>query len=55
MSPETKEAALKKLNAVTKKVGYPDKWKDYSTYEVDRSSFVLNCMRGNTWRSMETC
>src|SRR6185295_14689403 len=30
MSPPTKERALKKLDAVTKKVGYPTKWKDYS-------------------------
>lgn len=51
MSPETKQAALKKLNAVTRKVGYPQKWKDYSNYEVDRDAFVLNCLRGNIWKS----
>ena len=51
MSAPTKERALKKLAAVMIKVGYPDKWKDYSTYEVDRSSFLGNAVRGNAWRS----
>jgi len=51
MSEETKQQALKKLGAVIKKVGYPDKWRDYSNYEVDRSSYVMNCVRGNIWRS----
>jgi putative endopeptidase len=51
MSPATKERALKKLAAVTKKVGYPDKWKDYSNYQVSRDSFLGNAMRGNRWQS----
>ncbi len=51
MSATTKERALKKLSAVMIKVGYPDKWKDYSTYEVDRSSFLGNTIRGNAWQS----
>ncbi len=51
MSAPTKERALKKLAAVMIKVGYPDKWKDYSTYDVDRSSFLGNAVRGNAWRS----
>ena len=51
MSPETKEAALKKLNAVNRKVGYPNKWRDYSRFEVDRASFAGNCLRGNIWNS----
>jgi putative endopeptidase len=51
MSQETKQQALKKLNTVIQKVGYPQKWRDYSTYEVDRSSYVMNSLRGNIWRS----
>jgi putative endopeptidase len=51
MSPETKARALKKLDAVVKKVGYPEKWRDYSAYAVDRSSFLANCVRGNAWRT----
>ena len=51
MTEETKEASLKKLNSVTKKVGYPEKWRDYSKYEIDRSSFAANCLKGNMWKS----
>ncbi|HEX3865604.1 MAG TPA: M13 family metallopeptidase [Gemmatimonadaceae bacterium] len=51
MSAPTKERALKKLNSVMKKVGYPDVWKDYSHYDVDRRSFLANAMRGRIWQS----
>jgi putative endopeptidase len=51
MSDSTKARALRKLAAVTKKVGYPDKWRDYSNYDVRRDSFLGNCVRGNVWRS----
>ena len=42
MSSETKEKALIKLAAVTKKVCYPDKWKDFSKLTIDRSSLAGN-------------
>ncbi|MGH7654396.1 MAG: M13 family metallopeptidase [Gemmatimonadaceae bacterium] len=51
MSAPTKERALKKLAAVMIKVGYPDKWRDYSNFDVDRTSFLGNAIRGNAWRS----
>lgn len=51
MSDGTRQLALKKLDAVTKKVGYPEHWKDYSAYPVDRKSFLGNALRGNIWRS----
>jgi putative endopeptidase len=51
MSAPTKERALKKLAAVRRKVGYPEKWKDYSNYQVTRQSFLGNAMRGNVWQS----
>jgi len=51
MSEPTKQEALKKLSSVMKKVGYPEKWRDYSNYEVDKSAFVNNCIRGNKWKS----
>jgi putative endopeptidase len=51
MSDATKQRALAKLDSVTKKVGYPDHWRDYSNYTVERGSFLGNCMRGNTWLS----
>jgi len=49
MTPQTKERALQKLGAVIRKVGYPDKWRDYSAYKVERTSFLGNVVRGNIW------
>lgn len=51
MSDKTKKEALNKLNTVGKKIGYPEKWRDYSNYDVTRDSFATNCLRGNIWRS----
>jgi len=50
MSETTRMQAIDKLNAVTKKVGYPDKWRDYSSMKVSRASFLQNAMEGNTWQ-----
>ncbi|HUI10087.1 MAG TPA: M13 family metallopeptidase [Bacteroidota bacterium] len=49
MSEATREKALAKLAAVTRKVCYPDRWKDYSALLVDRSSFCANQMRADVW------
>lgn len=49
MSPVTKEKALDKLKRVTKKIGYPDKWKDFSAMTIDRSSYVRNNLNANKW------
>lgn len=49
MSAATKEKALDKLKRVSKKIGYPDKWKDFSAMTIDRSSYVRNVMNGNKW------
>ena len=51
MSDSTKQKALVKLYAVTKKVGYPDKWKDFSALKIDRSSFVRNTIHANIFWS----
>ncbi len=47
MNDSTKQKALIKLYAINKKVGYPDKWKDFSALKIDRSSFVRNTIRAN--------
>jgi putative endopeptidase len=47
MSPATREQALKKLDAINIKIGYPDKWRDYSAYIVVRSPYVENVIRGS--------
>jgi putative endopeptidase len=46
MGPDTKKQALAKLAAFMRKIGYPDKWRDYSAYAVDRGPYVLDQMRG---------
>ena len=45
MGPETKAQALKKLAAFGVKVGYPDKWRDYSQLEITRASYAENLLR----------
>ncbi len=47
MSDATKKMAIEKLAAFTPKVGYPDKWRDYSALTIDRSSFVENGRRAD--------
>jgi len=47
MTDSTKKKALSKLASITKKVGYPDKWKDFSPLKIDRGPFVLNMIRAN--------
>ncbi len=49
MSDSTKQRAYDKLARMTKKVGYPDKWKDFSSLEIDRGPFVLNMQRARAW------
>ena len=49
MSEATKEKALYKLSKITRKVGYPDKWKDFSALKIDKGPYVLNMERANTW------
>jgi putative endopeptidase len=46
MSPATRKAATEKLEAFTVKIGYPDKWRDYSALKIDRGPYVLNTFRG---------
>ncbi|HEY6081978.1 MAG TPA: M13 family metallopeptidase, partial [Chitinophagaceae bacterium] len=50
MSDSTKPKALEKLNAFMKKIAYPDKWKDYSSIEIDRSSIVNNLQHIGKWQ-----
>jgi len=45
MGPDTKKQALAKLEAFTVKIGYTDKWRDYSNLTIDRSSYAANVRR----------
>ena len=49
MSDSTKQKALLKLSRISKKIGYPDKWRDFSAMVIDRGPFVLNMQRANAW------
>jgi len=49
MSDATKARAKEKLAAIVQKIGYPDKWRNYSALEIDRGPFVLNVMRANAF------
>jgi putative endopeptidase len=49
MSPATKEKAKNKLAAFTYKIGYPDKWKDYSTIDIQSDKLVENCNNITLW------
>ena len=44
MSPDTRRQALVKLASFNRKIGYPDKWRDYSQLQVERAPFATNIM-----------
>lgn len=46
MTPETRQRALAKLDKFTPKIGYPAKWRDYSTLVIDRTDLYGNYLRG---------
>nr|WP_275691577.1 M13 family metallopeptidase [Mycolicibacterium sphagni] len=47
MTPATRQRALAKLDKFTAKIGYPAKWRDYSTLVIDRNDLYGNVIRGN--------
>jgi len=47
MSPETKQQALAKLAGIRNKIGYPDKWRDYSSVKIVRDDFAGNVERAH--------
>ena len=51
MSAPTKKRALEKLHAVVNKIGYPDKWRDYSSVTVRRGDFFGNVQRATVFES----
>jgi len=48
MTPQTKKNALEKLHAIANKIGYPDRWRDYSALDIRRGDAM-----GNVWRSRQ--
>lgn len=50
MSEETKKKAREKLAVMSVKIGYPDKWKDYSEIEIDpEKSYLENVQKASVW------
>ncbi|MEQ1553866.1 MAG: M13 family metallopeptidase [Ferruginibacter sp.] len=49
MGDDTKLKAYEKLASISKKVGFPDKWKDFSSLEVNDGPWVLNVQKANAW------
>ncbi len=51
MSPATERQALKKLHTVVNKIGYPDKWRDYSSVDIKPDDFAGNVERATIFES----
>lgn len=49
MSEPTRKQAIVKLDAFLNKIGYPDKWRDYSSLKVDRKSYLNNRFNANAF------
>ena len=47
MTPATQKAALTKLEAITNRIGYPDKWRDYSSVRIVRDDFAGDWLRAS--------
>jgi endothelin-converting enzyme/putative endopeptidase len=53
MSEPTKAKALDKINALNIKVGYPDKWKDYSSIRISRTDYFGDVVAGNRFATAD--
>jgi endothelin-converting enzyme/putative endopeptidase len=53
MGPETKEKALEKLSTFNPKVGYPDRWKDYSSVAITPGSYFSNVVAGTKFATKD--
>jgi putative endopeptidase len=49
MSDPTRKQAVAKLETLIRKIGYPDKWRDYSALQLDRSSYLANLQRAGAF------
>lgn len=51
MSQPTRRQAIAKLDAFINKIGYPERWRDYSSLQIDRGSYVGNRMRADAFEN----
>ncbi|MGH9435574.1 MAG: M13 family metallopeptidase, partial [Terriglobia bacterium] len=49
MEPSTRKFALEKLSAMAKKIGYPDRWRDYSALSVTRGPYMTNVLHADAF------
>ena len=49
MTPATKKKALEKLHAIANKIGYPEKWRDYTALDIKKGDAIGNSFRSNTF------
>jgi putative endopeptidase len=49
MSPATKQQAMEKLHTLANKIGYPDKWRDYSALTITRDDYMGNVLRARVF------
>ncbi|MBV9959186.1 MAG: M13 family metallopeptidase, partial [Acidobacteria bacterium] len=49
MGDETRQQALTKLDAIAQKIGYPDRWRNYTALKIDRKSYAGNTMQANVF------
>jgi predicted metalloendopeptidase len=54
MSDPTRKQAITKLEAFIRKIGYPDKWRDYSALTIDRGPYVNNMLRADNFETRRT-
>ncbi len=50
MTPQTKQKALQKLSTINVKVGYPDKWKDYSSVTITRDAYFKDVLAASRFQ-----
>ena len=51
MTEETKKRAYEKLDAISNKIGYPGKWRDYSKLQINRGDALGNSLRANNFET----
>jgi putative endopeptidase len=51
MSDPTRKQAITKLEAFIRKIGYPDKWRDYSALAIDRGAYVTNVLNADSFET----
>jgi endothelin-converting enzyme/putative endopeptidase len=49
LAPATRNSALSKLSTITNRIGYPERWRDYSSLDITRESWATNAFRSSEY------